>query len=84
MSETMFIKIKRIVEQEKEKKVRGEARISQLGEERKRIFAQLQEETGQNITSLEAAEKYSDKLRESIEDDVQSMEQILKEEGFLL
>lgn len=84
MSETKFSKIKRIVEQEKEKKVRGEARISQLGEERKRIFTQLQEETGQNITSLEAAEKYNDKLRESIEDDVQSMEQILKEEGYLL
>ncbi|PGQ88219.1 hypothetical protein [Priestia megaterium] len=77
-----FERMKQIVEQAKETKMREEAKMAQLSEERIRIFKELQEETGQPISSLEEAEAISDKLKESIESDILEMARILVEEGY--
>ncbi len=83
MSETKFARFKRIVEQEREKKVRSEERIITLTEEKARIFANMEAELGRPVKSLEQAEEISEDLKQSVERDLLKMEQILKEEGHL-
>ena len=76
-----FQKIKAQVEEEKSKKVRGEARKSSLQEEKERIFATIQEEVGSELDSSEKIEQYSNELKEGIEKDIVEMAKILEEEG---
>ena len=83
MGETKFSRYKRIVEQEREKKVRMEERKISLSEERQRIFTQLETEIGMPISSLQEAEKIESEMEESIQKDVLKVESILKEEGYL-
>lgn len=79
--ETRFQKIKQIVEEEKNKKVRGEARLNSLEEERARILEQVKEEADIDASSVEEIEKYGEKLKEEIESEIEKMAQILAEEG---
>ena len=83
MGETKFSRYKRIVEQEREKKVRMEERKISLLEEKERIFAQLKAEIGKPVSSLEEAEEIEREMEQSIEKDVLKVEAILKEEGYL-
>ena len=79
--ETKFAKIKRLVEEEKTKKMRGEARLVSLEEESARIFKQVEEELGRPVASIEEAEAIGEELKEAIETDLNRMVAILKEEG---
>lgn len=82
MGESRFQKMQRIWREERDAKVRGEAKQSQLTDEKARIFKQFSEEIGQPVTSLEQAENISLELKQSIETDIDKMAQILKEEGY--
>lgn len=81
ISEESFVKIKRLVEQEKNKKVRGEARLASLQDEKERIFKQSAEELGKPVKSLEELETIKNQLAGSIEDDLNKMIEILSNEG---
>lgn len=79
--ESIFVKIKRIVEQEKNKKVSGEARLQSLTEERERIFKQINQEFGKEVTSVEEVETIVAALESEIKDDITKMVEILNSEG---
>jgi hypothetical protein len=79
--ESLFQKIKRNVEEEKNKKVRGEAKLSQLGDEQNRIFKQVQEEVGTSVSTVEGVEKICEDLKENINSDIAKMVEVLREEG---
>lgn len=81
MAESTFQKIKRHVEEEKNKKVRGEARLASLTDEQERIFSQVQEETGKTINSIEEVEGICENLKENIESEIAKMVEVLREEG---
>lgn len=79
--ESTFVKIKRIVEQEKNKKVSGEARLQSLGEEKERIFKQIKQETGKEISNIEEVEKIVTELEAEIKENITKMVEVLKSEG---
>lgn len=81
ISEESLLKIKRVVEQEKNKKVRGEARLASLQDEKERIFKQSTEELGKPVQSVEELESIKNQLAGSIEDDLNKMIEILSKEG---
>lgn len=76
-----FAKIKRVVEQEKNKKVAGEAKIAQLNDEKKRIFNQINQEFGKPVSEVEEVEAIHASLKTEIESDISKMLEILKSEG---
>lgn len=76
-----FENIKRTVDQEKTKKVQGEARLTSLNEEKGRIFTQIQTEVGKPIASVEEAEQIAASLKDDITSEIKRMVEILKEEG---
>lgn len=79
--ESTFVKIKRIVESEKNKKVSGEARLQSLAEERDRIFKQIKQEFGKEIYSVKELETIVVDLEAKIKDDITKMVEVLKSEG---
>lgn len=79
--ESLFQKIKRNVDAEKNKKVSGEARLSQLGEEQGRIFKHVQEEVDAPVSTVEDVEKICEDLKNNIESDISKMVALLREEG---
>lgn len=79
--ESTFSKIKRIVEQEKNKKVSGEAKLSSLDDEKNRIFKQINAEVNQEVSSVEEVESICDTLKQEIESDIAEMMEVLKSEG---
>lgn len=82
--ESTFVKIKRIVEQEKNKKVSGEARLQSLNEEKQRIFKQIEQELGKSVSSVEEVEAISAELETQIKNDISEMLKVLKSEGIEL
>lgn len=84
MADTKFTKIKRMVEEERDKKMRGEARLSSLQEEQTRIFNQINEEAGKEVSSVAEAEDICASLKSEIQSDIEEMERVLKEEGIEL
>jgi hypothetical protein len=79
--ETQFQIIKRKVEEEKNKKVRGEATLTSLNNEQKRIFKQVEEEAGRTVSTVDEVEEICETLKENIADDISKMVEILREEG---
>jgi tRNA G26 N,N-dimethylase Trm1 len=79
--ETQFQIIKRKVEEEKNKKVRGEATLTSLGNEQQRIFKQVEEEAGRTVSTVEEVEEICETLKVDIADDISKMVEILREEG---
>lgn len=81
MAESKFAKIKRIVEQEKNKKVAGEAKIAQLKDEKNRIFKSVEQEFGKKVSDVEEVVEIHDSLKAEIEEGITKMVDILKSEG---
>jgi hypothetical protein len=79
--ETQFQLIKRKVEEEKNKKVRGEATLTSLNNEQKRIFKQVEEEAGKPVSTVDEVEEICETLKVNIADDISKMVEILREEG---
>ena len=82
MAETKFAKIKRIIDEQKVKKVRGEAMISQLTDEKQRIFKNLATEIGRPVEDAAEAIQIRDEYLKSAEEDIEKIAAILAEEGF--
>lgn len=79
--DTEFARIKRAVEQEKTKKVQGEAKLESLEQEEARILAEVKEMTGKDIVTAEDLQAYNDGIKSSIEEHIIEMKGILDEEG---
>lgn len=79
--ETEFARIKRAVEEQKNKKVQAETRLESIEEERTRLFIEAKEITGKDFASAEEVEAYTNGLRQDIEGKVREMSEILNEEG---
>ncbi|MGE7305860.1 hypothetical protein AAXE64_27295 [Priestia megaterium] len=76
-----FEKIKRVVEEEKTKKVRNEARRAHLKEEEQRIYEQIKEEAGKEIKTVEEMEAFCTQMKADITSDIDKMAEVLKAEG---
>ena len=79
--ETEFVRIKRAVEQEKTKKLQGEAKMESLKQEEIRIINEVKELTAKEMTSPEEVEAYTIEMKESIEKQILEMKSILDGEG---
>lgn len=82
MGETKFLKIKRIIDEQKVRKVRGEAMISQLTDEKTRIFNNLKNELGRPIDDISEVIQIRDEYLKSAEEDIDKIAAILAEEGY--
>jgi flagellar biosynthesis chaperone FliJ len=82
--ESTFEKIKRVIEDEKNRKTRGEARLASLEEERNRIFKQIKEDLNIDVSSVEELEEICEKLEGAIKDHISKMVEVLREEGIEL
>ena len=78
---TEFTRIKQAVEEQKTKKMRGEARKSSLVEEQQRLHEEASKESGKTIDSTETLQKVSEEVKTGIESNIQKMKEILDEEG---
>lgn len=78
---TEFERIKRAVEIEKDKKIKGEARISSFQEEETRIYQAASAQLEQEINGIGQMEKISQEMKEDIETKINEMKKILEEEG---
>lgn len=80
---TEFERIKQAVDAEKNKKLRGEARITSLNEEEERIFENITKLTDRSapITSIEEVNTISETMKSDIESKIMQMKQILDSEG---
>lgn len=81
--ETKFTRMKRAVDDQKRIKMQAEAVISARKEENQRIFQEIKENFNIEISSIEEGEAVLSKLRETITNDAEKMEQLLKEEGIV-
>lgn len=78
-----FLEIKRVVEQEKQKKMRAEVQLETLKEEEERLKKELEETFGSEFDSLESVEQHLEQLKTEISDKILEVEAILKDEDVL-
>lgn len=81
MEETLFTRIKRAVENEKQKMTRGEAKIESLSAEKIRLLNDAVETSGRAIENKEILGEFLQEQKEDITRMITEAEEILRKEG---